>query len=126
MVDAEWKIIFTKEEKELLITSVHNMAYYILDKCSSDFNYTAQKALDECWNIHVNKNHLYQDGWYKNGLFGIFYDINRKIARLNSIIDNNLDDCVETKKDTYLDLLNYCIMFSSGLKNINISMFEGM
>lgn len=119
------EIPFTKAEKEILITFVHNMAYYILDKCNSDFGYSAHEVLEKCWNIHVSKNRLYQDGWYKSGLFGIFYDLNRKMSRLDSIINENLEDCVETKEDTYLDLLNYCIMFSYGVKNSNISMFEG-
>lgn len=120
------KNTLTKEEKEMLITSAYNMAYFILDKCNLDFNYSPHEALEKCWNIHVSKNRLYQDGWYKNGLFGIFYDLNRKMSRLDSIINENLEDCIETKKDTCLDLLNYCIMFAYGLKNTNICMFEGM
>lgn len=127
---------FTKEYREMIRT--HNLYVkprnnYFLDKINAktEDGIIVGKYDDE---LHKEKELIEQGYAYNKDSYTYkqirqiklkMMDISSE-KKQNEIIFTKEENCVETKKDTYLDLLNYSIMFSYGLKKINISMFEGM
>lgn len=80
-----------------------------------------------CWDLYYEKNRVYQDVWTKNGLFGVFYDLYRKIARLENIYRNNCKEIIinlrnESLEDTIYDLVNYSVFLNVVLNDENMTL----
>lgn len=72
----------------------------------------------KAYDLHRRKNEAYNDGWYCLGTYGVFFNLRRKIYRLNSLVTggaiSRVDD--ETLYDTVIDCFNYCALFLVGLE----------
>lgn len=83
---------------------------------------------EKCWTIYLKKNSQYNDAWYTNGTFGIFYDLHRKMIRLQNIAVNMKSCCEKASDnelfDTIIDSINYCIFLRVTLSCGKVSLFS--
>lgn len=71
----------------------------------------------EAYELYSKKTSAYNDVWYVRGMEGICVDINRKIARINSILSNESNCCDgETLIDTFMDTLIFSSFLLVGAK----------
>lgn len=87
------------ETLKSFINNVLNLAVLLLHKREEDIK-------EESWRIHQEKNREYKDGWYYDGIRGIFKDLHRKIARLKTISESEFND-YNSIKNTLCDTLIY-------------------
>lgn len=88
------------------------IAYNAFCMLSLIYTKNQEEILDEIYKLYLKKNTEYSDNWCKNGINGIFWDLNRKISRLKSIIANYKINSPDVKLfDTLQDLYLYAVFF---------------
>ena len=71
---------------------------------------------EEIWKIHQKKNKEYNDGWYFDGIRGVFKDLHRKVARLKVIHETGASDYCSIENTLY-DTLLYGIFLEVAYEN---------
>lgn len=81
-----------------------------------------QDILDEIHKLYIEKNKDYGDSvhdtYLKYGMAAYLVRVEDKINRVNNLVKNNLQPCVNEKlRDTLLDAANYLILAAIELEN---------
>lgn len=65
----------------------------------------------KAYNLYKTKNKFYNDSWHINGEIGTFWDLSRKLTRLNTMICFGIESTLEDESlfDTMMDAFNYSV-----------------
>lgn len=75
------------------------------------------KVKEQAYKLYDKKTTAYNDVWYVRGIEGICVDINRKVARINSIYTKQSTCCDgEMLVDTFMDTLIFSAFLLVGAK----------
>lgn len=116
--------------KVQLVKKLSNVLNGIASVIYKFFDLNKTEIISICWCLYNEKNTAYNDGWYMNGFFGVFYDLHRKMQRLstifknrNELFNNKNTVKIETLKDTLIDALNYSVFLIIALKQPEFYLF---
>lgn len=94
----------------LVIDASNTIASNTLRMLTLVYQVEKEKIFEEAFLLYEKKNQNYNDNWYKNGIYGIIWDIKRKFTRLDAFIRYSVDKVPdETAYDTIIDTFLYSI-----------------